>query len=268
MKKVVPFLLLIILFAGAAWYSFMKPADPVSERPPARLAPASPVTQKQTPPKLEDDVVVEPAGEFEPVVIPPEPLPTLYESDPEVTLALADIAGAGPLAEYLVMDQVISRVVASIDSLTSRQVPVHINPIKPAGEKFVTDSEGERLVMSPRNFARYDGYVALLQNMDTGSLMTFYQRYAPLFQQAWEENGGSGSFNERLLDVIDDLLEAPDVAGPVYLTKYEAVYLYEIPELEAMTAGQKVLVRMGSANASVVKEKLIQIRAQLKSQRG
>ena len=268
MKKVIPFLLLITLFAGAAWYSFMKPSDPVSELPPAQVAQVSPATQQATPPPPEDSVVVEPVVELEPEVIPAEPLPTLYESDPEVTGALADIAGAGPLAEYLVMDQVISRVVASIDSLTSRQVPVHINPIKPAGEKFIIDPEGERLVLSPRNFARYDGYVALLQSVDTGSLMTFYQRYSPLFQQAWEENGGTGSFNDRLLEVIDDLLEAPDVAGPVYLTKYEAVYLFEVPELEAMTAGQKVLVRMGSVNASVVKEKLMEVRAQLKLQGG
>ncbi len=99
--------------------------------------------------------------------------------------------------------------------------------------------------------------------MDTDSVMKFYRRYAPLFQQAWEENGGAGSFNDRLLEVLDNLLSTPDVPGPVYLTKPEAVYLFEDPELEAMTAGQKVLVRMGSANAAVVKEKLAELRAEL-----
>lgn len=268
MKKVIPFLLLIILFAGAAWYSFMKPVDPVSELPPAQMEPAPPVARQTPPPLPDDSVEAESAVEPELEVIPPEPLPALYESDPEVNRALADIVGAGPLAEYLVMDQVISRAVASIDSLTSRQVPVHINPIKPADAKFLTDTEGERLVLSPRNFARYDGYVSLLQSLDTGLLMTFYERYSPLFQQAWEDNGGAGSFTERLHEVIDNLLETPDVAGPVYLTQYEAVYLFEIPELEAMTAGQKVLVRMGSVNASVVKDKLMEIRAQLKVREG
>ena len=263
MKKAVPFTLLIILFAGAAWYSFMKTPDPIHEVPPPPIAPVLPDTPQQAlpQPQIDNDVVF-PESEPEPVM-PPEPLPVLIESDSEVTQALADIAGTDPIAEYLVMDQVISRAVASIDSLTSRQVPVHINPIRPAGDKFVVNSEDEKLVLSPKNFARYDGYVALLQGMSTGSLLSFYRRYSPLFQQAWEENGGQGSFSDRLLEVIDDLLEAPDVAGPVYLTKYEAVYLFEIPELEAMTAGQKTLVRMGSANASVVKEKLIEIRAEL-----
>ena len=266
MKKAVPFILLIILFAGATWYSFVKTPDPVHELPPPSIAPVSPDTRQQPLPQqqIDNDVVYpEFESESEPVT-PPEPLPVLIESDAEVTQALAEIAGADPLAEYLVMDQVISRAVASIDSLTSRQVPVHINPIRPAGDKFIVDSEDDSLVLSPNNFARYDGYVALLQNMNTGGLINFYRRYSPLFQQAWEENGGQGSFNDRLLEVIDDLLEAPDVAGPVYLTKYEAVYLFEAPELEAMSAGQKTLVRMGSANASVVKEKLIEIRAELK----
>ncbi len=56
-----------------------------------------------------------------------------------------------------------------------------------------------------------------------------------------------GSVNDRLIEVIDNLLATPDVEGPVYLTKPEAVYLFEDPELEALTAGQKVLLRMGSA---------------------
>jgi len=266
MKKAVPYILLLILFGGAAWYSLMKPTEPVDELPPPVIAPVETDTQVQTPTQAETGVVY---PEFEPEpVIPPEPLPVLNESDPEIKQALADITGADALAQYLVTDQVISRVVASIDSLTSRQVPVHINPILPAKEKFQVDEEGERIVMSERNFARYDGYVALLQSMDAGLLTTFYRRYSPLFQEAWEENGGLGSFEDRLLDVIDEMLEAPDVSGPIYLTKPEAVYLFEDTDLEAMTAGQKVLVRMGSENASVVKEKLAEIREELGPQDG
>ena len=64
-------------------------------------------------------------------------------------------------------------------------------------------------------------------------------------------------------EVIDHMLGTPDVPGPVYLYKPEAFYLFEDPELEAMTAGQKVLVRMGSANAATVKETLTKVRAGL-----
>ena len=95
------------------------------------------------------------------------------------------------------------------------------------------------------------------------ALVMLYQRYYPLFQQAYSENGGEGSFNDRLLEMIDHLLETPDIPAPIYLTKPEAVYVFEDPALEAMTAGQKILVRMGPVNAAIVKEKLAEIKAEL-----
>jgi hypothetical protein len=259
MKKTVPILLLIVLFIAAVWYSFVKEPDPVHELPPA-LLPPPPISEVEKPePNIEDGMdQVEP----EPVEIQP-PLPEVGDSDTAIKQALVEITGAAPLAEYLVKTQAVSRMVATIDSLTARQVPPPINPVKPAGGNFATDTEGERVVMSAENFARYDGHVTLVQNVDIDALLAFYEVYSPLFQSAWEDNGGKGLFTDRLLVVIDHLLETPDIPGPVYLVKPEAFYLFEDPDLEAMTAGQKILVRMGSANAEVVKEKLRDISTKL-----
>ena len=264
MKKTVPFLLLVILFAAAAWYSFIKEPDAVHELPPPSVPPAMPVTEQQPQPVPQDEDIMADI-EPEPETIP-DPLPALNESDPQVTQDLAEIVGADPLAEFLVKGQAISRIVVTLDRLSSRQVPAQINPIKPATDKFIVETEGESVVLSAKNFVRYDGHIALIQSADTEMLVAFYQRYSPLFQVAWEENGGEGSFDDRLLEVIDHLLETPDVPGPIYLTKPEAVYLFEDPELEAMTAGQKILVRMGSVNASVVKEKLLELQEGIKPQ--
>ena len=257
MKKTIPFLLLIILFAVATWYSFIKEPDPIHELPPP-LLPSSMPAQEQQAGSEDEGIAVYP----DPVEIQ-APLPPLNESDPGIIQALAEITEADSLAEYLVKSQVVSRLMATIDSLTSRQVPAQINPVKPADGVFVVDTEGEKIIMSAENFARYDGYVALVQNVNPDALVAFYQLYSPLFQEAWEGNGGEGSFNDRLFVVIDQLLETPDIPGPIYLTKPEAVYLFEDPELEAMTAGQKILVRMGSTNAAVVKEKLLEVSTKL-----
>jgi hypothetical protein len=257
MKKAAPFLILIILFAAAAWYSFVKQPDPVHELPPPPLTPVSQAEPEQAEPQVMEEPVV-----AEPVAIP-DPLPLLAESDDELKEALAEITGPDPLAEYLVRNQVVSRLVVAIDSLTSRQVPPQINPVKAADGDFMVDSEGEHSTLSAENFARYDGYIALMQSLNTQTLVEMYRHYYPLFQQAWEENGGEGSFNDRLLLVIDHLLQTPDVPGPIYLVRPEAVYLFEDPGLEAMTAGQKILVRMGSANAELVKEELQEIRTGL-----
>ena len=261
MKKPAPILLLIILFVTMVWYFFTKEPEEVHELPPPQTPTPLHVIEQQpeSAPLAEDNNThIEPES-----VDIPEPLLPLNKSDPQFSDSLTELVGADPLAEYLIKSQAISRLVSTIDSLTSRQIPPQVNPVKPTDGKFIVETEGESVVMSAHNFARYDGYVALLQDADSEALMVLYQRYSPLFQQAWEENGGQGSFNDRLTQVVDSLLETPDVPGPIYLSKPEAVYLFDDPALEAMTAGQKILVRMGPANASVVKEKLAGIRANL-----
>jgi len=257
MKKTIPILLLILFFVAAAWYSLIRNPEPVDELPPPTPLPESPIGTQQPDPGLHDqEFDIQPAPE-------PEPLPLLGESDNEVTGAMAELAGADPLGEYLVKDQVVSRIVATIDSLTSRQVPAPINPVKPVSGKFIISGEGEDIVMSADNHVRYTVYVSLLQGLDSDAVFSFYTRYYPLFQQAWEENGGEGAFNDRLLEVIDHLLATPDVEGNIYLVKPEAVYLFVDPELEALSAGQKILLRMGPDNAAAVKAKLTEIKEQV-----
>jgi len=264
MKKTVPFLFLAIIFAVAGWYFFTQEPEAIHEVPPPSVPAAMPDESVTPPETSSDDKVVyqQPETEPEPVGIP-DPLPLLSESDTELKQALAELVGSDPLAEFLIKNEVISRFVVVVDSLTSKQVPGQINPIKPAADKLIVVKGSDTVVMSAENFARYDGYVALVKEVDSAGLLTLYRRYYPLFQQAWEENGGEGSFNDRMVEVIDNLLETPDVPGPVYLSKPEAVYLFEDPALEGLSAGQKILVRMGSFNAAVVKEKLVELRANL-----
>ena len=70
-------------------------------------------------------------------------------------------------------------------------------------------------------------------------------------------------FNDRLVEVIDNLLETPDVEQPVNLVRPKVMYQFDEPELEELSAGQKLLVRMGPENAAVLKAKLREIRREL-----
>ena len=72
-----------------------------------------------------------------------------------------------------------------------------------------------------------------------------------------------GDFNQRLTAVIDELLATPRVTGPVRLIKPEAYYLFTDPELESLTSGQKILLRMGDDNAERVRARLVEIREAL-----
>ncbi len=90
------------------------------------------------------------------------------------------------------------------------------------------------------------------------------QQQQPLFQQAYVELGyPDGDFNLRLLEIVDLLLAAPEVPQPVRLLKPEAYYLFADPELEALPAGAKLMIRMGNDNAGQVKAKLRELKAAL-----
>jgi hypothetical protein len=93
------------------------------------------------------------------------------------------------------------------------------------------------------------------------------RRYAdsyPLFQRAYAELGfAQARFHDRLLEALDDLLEAPELAGAVKLVRPKVFYKFADPELESLSAGQKIMIRMGAENAAKVKAKLREIRREL-----
>ena len=66
-----------------------------------------------------------------------------------------------------------------------------------------------------------------------------------------------------MIEVIDHLLATPDVADPVQLVQPRVMYQYADPRLEALSAGQKWLIRMGAANAAIIKMKLRELRTEL-----
>jgi hypothetical protein len=59
---------------------------------------------------------------------------------------------------------------------------------------------------------------------------------------------------------LDNLLDAPDINEPIKLVQPKVMYEFADPALEARSAGQKIMIRMGSENAAKVKAKLREIR--------
>jgi hypothetical protein len=86
----------------------------------------------------------------------------------------------------------------------------------------------------------------------------------PLFQAAYRELGyPHGYFNDRLVQVLDDLIDAPEPNGPIVLEKPKALYVFGDPGLQSLSVGQKLMVRVGPDNEAKLKAKLRDIRAAL-----
>jgi hypothetical protein len=190
------------------------------------------------------------------------PLPGLAESDAPVRESLVGLLGEDAVAKYLVPKEVIRHFVVTIDNLPRRKVAVNMRPVTPTPGDFVVAAQGDNLTLDPANYARYTPFVQLIGAADTQQAAALYFRLYPLFQQAYENLGyPSAYFNDRLVEVIDNLLEAPEVKGPIALVQPRVYFEFADPDIESRSAGQKVLIRMGTKNAAVVKAKLKEFRA-------
>lgn len=203
-----------------------------------------------------------------PEVAAPEPLPPLNESDAPVQQALAGLAGKEFVERYVIPTNLVRHIVVSIDNLPNQKVAERLRPMKRPDGDFAVSGTEEALVLDPANFKRYAPLVDVLKSLDTATLVAAYVRYYPLFQEAYESLGHPPDyFNDRMIEVIDHLLGTPEVPGPIALTQPGVLYQYSDSRLESRSAGQKVLIRMGTENAAAVKAKLRELRAELVNQR-
>ena len=159
-------------------------------------------------------------------------------------------------------EALVRHIVATVDNLPRRTYAQRLSPVNPVGGLLATTGKDEGLVLAPENAARYAPWVQLVEKLDARRVVAIYVHYYPLFQQAYVELGyPQGYFNNRLVQVIDHLLAAPAVEGPVRLVVRHVLPEFADPALESESAGRKILFRMGPANAAVVKAKLLAIRA-------
>jgi hypothetical protein len=172
-----------------------------------------------------------------------------------------------PIESIFHTDQIVPRFVATIDNLPRQTVAQSKMSVKPIGGSLDTAQSDGQILLRADNAARYDTYMRAMEHADTGKLVAAYVRYYPLFQKAYEDLGyPHGYFNDRLVEVIDHLLAAPDVPAPIALAQPRVLYEFADPSLEQRSAGQKILMRMGPVNESRLKAKLRAIRSGITGQ--
>ncbi len=192
------------------------------------------------------------------------PAPDMERSDAELQSALPAAIGAAAVKDYLEPENMIRRIVVTVDNVPRQKIPVERRPVRRVGGLFHADGDELHATLDASNYARYQPYVAVIRNLDVVELMKIYVRFYPLLQLAYQDLGyPKGYFNDRLVEAIDVLLAAPQVSGPIDLVRPNVMYEFADPALEARPAGQKLMIRMGPDNAATVKAKLTELRAAL-----
>ena len=251
-------LLLLAALGTGAWIAWRQqagapPPKPVPSLPEAVEPPASggerhPIAAVQT------EVPV-PAG---------EPLPSLADSDAALLGTLQELLGSEDAGALFVPSHLVPRIVATVDALPERRLARRVLPVHPAAGRFLVATQDGRTLLAPENSQRYDRHVALLESLDTEAAVAAYVHYYPLFQQAYRELGyPDRHFNDRLVEVIDHLLAAPDAPASPELRAEKSGWAYADPSLETASAGHRLLFRLGPAHAARVKARLRELRAAL-----
>ena len=248
----------VLVVAAGLYYYFYVYREGASvapaQRPAVNLPPPAP---SNAPPPVEHPVPQSPGAST-------APLPALNDSDQPLHDALVMVPGAAAVEKMLEPQNLIRHIVASVDNLPRKKVAVDLRPIHATPGQFQVDSAGDHVTIAPQNAQRYAPFVDLVRQVDERQLADLYIHYYPLFQQAYEDLGyPSEYFNDRVIEVIDNLLATPDVKGPIELVQPNVMYQYADPKLEALSAGQKTLLRMGPANEALIKDKLRSLRALL-----
>ena len=251
--------LILAAAMGAYYYYFVSTHVPPPAAPPAPTsAPERPAASPA--PEIEHPVETPKAAPGE--IVPP--LPGLRDSDPAARDAMIGVFGAKAFAAYFYPARIILRIVATVDNLPRHAAPARMMPVKPVAGAFAITGSDDQAAISPKNAARYTPYVRIAQAIAAGKLVAVYSRFYPLFQEAYRQLGyPNGYFNDRLITCIDDLLAAPEPDGPIKLTQPKVLYEYADPDLEARSAGQKIMIRIGLDNERKIKAKLREIRSAL-----
>jgi hypothetical protein len=242
---------LVVIGAAGGLYFY-------ATRPPPEAAPAPPpATVATTPPPAEPPPIANPVPQAPDATA----LPELDASDAPLRSGLEELTGAAALADLLRPEDLVRHIVATVDGLPRARLDVEQRPLRRAGGEFMALGPDDAAVMNPRNVERYEPYVRVVAGLDMQRLASLYFHYYPLFQQAYRDLGNpDGYFNDRLVQVIDHLLTTPDVQEPIRLVRPKVMYEFADPKLQALSSGQKLLIRLGPAQRRTVLAQLRTLR--------
>ena len=263
-------LFLALLVGGGAFYfwQYIHEKPDQGQQSAVEIQP-SPLSQESQGPQVLYPVPKTPlpldTPDTEPSAEQESPLPPLDESDPVFKKEFENLFDQTLFGKLLIFKMFVHRFVVTVDNLTAPKLPQKFQVTNPPPGYFLANKDAEeRQFVDPSNYRRYDLYVQFVQAIDTKTIAAVYVRYYPLFQEAYENLGYPNQyFNDRLIEVIDHLLATPDVTTPVELVRPSVHYKFADADLEGLSAGQKILVRMGYDNAFKVKSKIRELRQML-----
>jgi hypothetical protein len=254
---------LVVLVALIFWPSEPEPTVVADKSSPIVVPETlAPVIHEPVETALVEDATNMPL--VEPKAMPKlEPQP-LDISDGTVKTKLLKLSDYDSFARLIIDDALLERFVVMTNALAEEQVSgsnrVLVQPDKP----FRTYQQAEKQWIDPASYKRYTPYVDVLASLDTQSLLQLYAEYKPAIDGIFAEiSNPSATFNEKLKQAIDILLDTPEIPMPVEVYTDSVMFKFADSNLESLSTPQKQLLRTGPENMRRIKAKLREIKEAL-----
>ncbi len=255
--------LVAVLALGAVYVLWPRPAA-------LEPKPAPPIAQGGAPSLQLPPASAEPASA---PASSAEPVTPLADTEGAVQEALATLLGRDVMVRWLQTDRFAARVAATIDNLAREHAAPRLWPVNPTEGRFSVDAQNH---IAAANAERYLPFMQMVERTDPAAAATLYRRMLPQLQAAYEGLGYPGrSFHARLMEVIEHLLATPvqaqpgqlmltDVKGSVPSERPWVRYEYVDPQLESLSSGRKIMLRLSAAQRHQLMVWLRRFRDQLR----
>lgn len=207
-----------------------------------------------------------------------------HQETPAQTIqrAIDSLLTPAQIKQFLPLDPVkdfARRLVATVDNLPREHTSPALWPIAPMPGRFATgagddDHPAGTTLIHASNAARYAAFVDFVDCINAAKVVPLYQSLYPLLQAAYADLGyPKASFHKRLLEVLDHLISLPVQTQPLEVRRAEikgtyrpaqpwVTYEFTDAELNALSSGQKMLLRTGSTNHQRLQTKLVALKTQ------
>lgn len=193
----------------------------------------------------------------------PEPEP-LDVSDGTVKTKLLTLSDYDAFARLLINDALLERFVVMTTTLANEDIAANNRVLTQPEKPFRTYRQADKDWIDPASYKRYTPYVDVFESLEVSSLLALYEEYKPAINDIFAEIGNpNDSFNDKLSDAIDILLDTPEVPVPVEVYTDSVMFKYADERIEALSAPQKQLLRTGPENMRRIKAKLREIQSAL-----
>jgi hypothetical protein len=262
-------IILAILFAGilATLVFILMTGDYGKSEVPEQTTEITPVEIEMVPapePEPEPEPIEDEVFVVEEEVLPePPPEPTVTEetADAYARETIGSVNGGKALAQFVAGDYIVERAVAIVDALRRGEVPYKLLPVGRPSKSFPISDDGLRVTMDASGFSRYDGFAQWVAGIDVIAIVELLNDYEQIATEALSRMGvGDFDIRSAVLAATTEILATPIEPHSAELMKREANWVYMDPELEALSALQKQVLRMGPENAEIIQAKARELR--------